>query len=39
MKYFNRFVMIKYFCGHKGKGIDSYQAFVTEDDVKCPKCR
>ncbi len=39
MNYFSRIVMIHYVCGHKGLGIDTYQFFVTENKVKCPKCR
>lgn len=38
MRYFSKYVMIKYSCGHKGKGIDTYQAFVTENVVQCRKC-
>jgi hypothetical protein len=38
MNYFSKNVMIRYVCGHKKQGIDTYQAFVIENDVKCPKC-
>ncbi len=29
---------IKYVCGRKKLGIDTMQAFVTENTVKCQKC-
>ncbi len=38
MNYFSKIVMIRYACGHKKLGIDTYQSFVTENKVKCPKC-
>jgi len=38
MNYFSKIVMIHYVCGHKKQGTDTYQAFVTENKVKCPKC-
>ncbi|MDL5503487.1 MAG: hypothetical protein QSU88_09750, partial [Candidatus Methanoperedens sp.] len=38
MNYFSKIVMIKYVCGHKKLGIDTYQPFVTKNSVKCPKC-
>ncbi len=38
MNYFSKLVMIRYACGHKKLGIDTYQSFVTENKVKCPKC-
>jgi predicted nucleic acid-binding Zn ribbon protein len=38
MNYFERIILIKYVCGHKKYGIDIYQAFVTKNAVKCPKC-
>jgi len=30
--------LIKYVCGHKKLGIDTMQASVTKNEVKCPKC-
>jgi hypothetical protein len=38
MNYFSKIVMIRYVYGHKKLGIDTYQAFVTKNKVKCPKC-
>ncbi len=38
MNYFNRYVLISYACGHRGRGTDTYQQFVTENAVQCPKC-
>ncbi len=38
MNYFSKMIMIRYVCGHKKQGIDTYQAFVIENSVKCPKC-
>ena len=38
MNCFSKIVMVRYVCGHKKQGIDTYQAFVTENSVKCPKC-
>jgi hypothetical protein len=38
MNYFSKIVMIRYACGHKKLGIDTYQTFVTENKIKCPKC-
>ncbi len=38
MNYFENIILIKYVCGHKKFGIDTYQAFVTKNAVKCPKC-
>jgi hypothetical protein len=38
MNCFSKIVMVRYVCGHKKQGIDIYQAFVTENNVKCPKC-
>ncbi len=38
MNYFSKIVMIRYACGHKKLGIDTYQSFVTENKIKCPKC-
>jgi hypothetical protein len=38
MNYFSKIVMIRFACGHKKLGIDTYQSFVTENKVKCPKC-
>jgi predicted nucleic acid-binding Zn ribbon protein len=38
MNYFSKIILIKYVCGHKKQGTDTYQAFVTKNAVKCPKC-
>ena len=38
MNYFSKIVMIRYACGHKKLGIDTYQSFVIENKIKCPKC-
>ncbi len=38
MNYFSKITWIKYVCGHKKLGIDTMQAFVTENTVKCQKC-
>ncbi len=38
MNYFSKIVMIRYACGHRKQGTDTYQSFVAENEVKCPKC-
>ncbi len=38
MNYFSKITWIKYVCGHKKLGIDTMQASVTKNEVKCPKC-
>jgi len=37
-RYFNRYVRIKYACGHRKIGTDTLREFVTAYKVKCPEC-
>lgn len=38
MKYFSRIILIVFACGHRKRGIDTYQQFVTDNKVDCPAC-
>lgn len=38
MNYFSKIIFIRYACGHRGKGTDTYQSFVTQNQVSCPRC-
>jgi len=37
-RYFNRYVRIKYACGHTRVGTDTLREFVSRYAVTCPSC-